>query len=143
MTGVVIAGDLKKEQGRSVDQGEELFRIAPLDSLRAEILVPENRIAEVFLEQPGDLAPVAHPGIHMRFKVDRISPIAEVVSQQNVFRVRVRFDTESTESEELKLFLQGMKPGSEGMARIEIGRAHYAWMWTRDLINWVRMKMWW
>jgi hypothetical protein len=30
----------------------------------------------------------------------------------------------------------------EGVAKIRIGRRTYAYLWTRKLVNWVRMKLW-
>jgi hypothetical protein len=30
----------------------------------------------------------------------------------------------------------------EGVAKIDLGRRSYAWIWTRRIVNWVRMKLW-
>ena len=30
----------------------------------------------------------------------------------------------------------------EGVAKIDIDKRPYAWIWTRKIINWVRMKLW-
>jgi len=35
-----------------------------------------------------------------------------------------------------------MRPGMEGVAKISIDRRHLVWIWTRRLVNWVRMKLW-
>jgi hypothetical protein len=35
-----------------------------------------------------------------------------------------------------------MAPGMKGVAKIHVGRRSYAWLWTRDLVNWVRMRLW-
>jgi len=35
-----------------------------------------------------------------------------------------------------------MRPGMEGLAKVEITKARYAWIWTHRLVNWVRMKLW-
>ena len=34
-----------------------------------------------------------------------------------------------------------MRPGMEGVAKVDIDRRTYAWLWTRRLVNWVRMKL--
>ena len=36
-----------------------------------------------------------------------------------------------------------MRLGMEGLAKIDIDRRPYGWIWTRRLVNWVRMKLWW
>ncbi len=80
----------------------------------------------------GELSTVSHPDKRIEFVVERINPVAEVVENRNVFKVRVR----------LVKVEEWMRPGMEGVARISIDRRRYAWIWTRRLINWVRMKLW-
>ena len=145
IAGTVIRGDWMKEPGRPFETGNILFEIAPLERLRAELLVPEDRIGD--LERlrdngealTGELAPKSHPGRYLDVEVERISPIADVVDRDNVFRVRVELTLDDQEWAEV---LTWLRPGHEGVARIKVGRARYAWLWTRDLINWVRMKLW-
>lgn len=61
-----------------------------------------------------------------------IEPEAEVVDGENVFRVRVELDEQPA----------WLRAGVEGVAKIDVGRRRYAWMWTRDAVDWVRMKLW-
>ncbi len=130
--GVVLAGDLKQRQGAPVSKGDVLFEVAPLEDLRAELTVPEARIADLQVGQTGELATAASPGQYLRFVVERINPMAEVREERNVFRVRVLLEERTA----------GLLPGVEGAARVKVGRKHYAWLWTRDLVHWVRMKLW-
>jgi len=137
IAGSVVTGDLERQVGAPVKIGQVLFEIAPLESLRAQLKVPEDQIADVQVGQGGELATVGHPGQRIRFVVERINPVAEVVQQDNIFKVRV----------ELKdLDLAGrhawLLPGMEGVAKINIGRRSYAWLWTHRLTNWLRMKLW-
>ena len=30
-----------------------------------------------------------------------------------------------------------------GVAKVDIEKRRYAWIWTRQLVNWVRMRLWW
>lgn len=139
VSGVVIEGDLRQRINGVLEKGEVLFEIAPLDALRAEMLVPASRIGDVRsrLEHPdnpsrGELASVSHPGDFIGFTVERIEPEAEVVDGQNVFRVRVSLDE----------ITPWLRPGVEGKAKVFVGRRNYATLWTRDAVNWVRMKLW-
>jgi len=132
ISGRVIAGDLKKQIGAPVKTGDILFEVAPIESLRAEISVSEDQIADVRIGQKGELATASYPAQRIEFVVERINPVAEVVNQKNVFKVRVR----------LLNTYQWMRPGMEGEAKITIDRRSYAWIWTRRLVNWLRMKLW-
>ncbi len=132
MSGVVIDGDLRRRIGGMVDMGETLLEIAPQGALRVELRVPESRIADLEVGMEGELATSAEPGRHMRFRVERIEPVAEVMDGQNVFRVRAVLLDESSH----------LLAGQEGVAKVDIEERPLIVIWTRDLVNWVRMKLW-
>jgi len=132
ISGKVIAGDLKRQIGAAVKTGDVLFEVAPIELLRAELDVPEALIADVKIGQVGKLATEDHADQRFEFEVERINPIAEVVDQRNIFKVRVR----------LIQTADWMMPKLKGVAKIRIDRRRYAWIWTRRLVNWLRMKLW-
>ncbi len=130
--GVVISTDLSDRVGGVVRLGEPLFEVAPLDSLLAELLVPEDEIADVAVGQRGHLATVSRPEDRISFTVRSISPLAEVHEGKNVFRVRADLDENR----------HWLRPGMEGVAKVQLGSRSYAFLWTRRLVNWVRMNLW-
>ncbi len=132
ISGVVVKGDLKRQIGAPVKVGDVLFEVCPLESLRAQLLVPEDQIFDIEIGQQGQLATASEPGRRIKFVVERINPIAEVVNQRNVFKVRVQ----------LIETYQWMRPGMEGVAKVSIGERRYAWIWSRKIVNWIRMKLW-
>jgi biotin carboxyl carrier protein len=132
ITGTVLTGDLKQNIGAAVKQGDVLFEVAPLQSLEAELYVPEDQIADVKENQEGELATASYPGIRVPFTVERISPVAEVVKERNVFKVRVK----------LSRVEPWMRPGLEGVAKVDLGRANYAWIWTHRMVKWIQMTFW-
>jgi hypothetical protein len=134
VNGVIFNGDLKEKIGAPVRVGDELFEVGEREKLRADLTVPEDQIAEVAVNQHGELAASTYPGQHIRFTVERIKPTADISEQHNVYKVRVVFD-----NADLKPW---MKPGIEGIAKVNVGRARYVWLWTHRLVNWVRMKLW-
>ncbi len=148
VTGVVIQGDLHERANAPVQRGEVMLEVAPVDDLRATLMVPEDRVFDLVRAQrgeageakllEGELATAAEPGKYLPFVVESISPVAEAIEQRNVFRVKVRF----TPDEATLPLVRDLRPGMEGLGKIEVGQRSYAWMWTRDLINWVRMKLW-
>jgi len=141
--GIVLTGDLKRQIGAPVKKGDVLFEVAPVAAIRAVLSVPEDMIADVREADAkakthgerarGELATASQPDRHVRFELEHITPVAEVVEQKNVFKVRVKL-LESTAAE--------LSQGMEGAARITIDRRRYAWIWSRRLVNWVRMKLW-
>jgi len=132
LSGTVVEGDLKRQIGAPVKTGDILFEVTPLESLRAVLHVREDQITDVQVGQRGTLATASYPGQYITFEVERVNPVAEVVKQKNVFKVRVRL---------LELH-SWMRPGMEGVAKIDLARRSYAWIWTRKIVNWIRMKLW-
>ena len=132
VTGIVVEGDLKRREGQALTKGDVLFEVAQLDNLRARLEVSEDRIADIREGMTGDLATAAQPGKYMRFEVERIEPMAKVKDQKNVFGVRVKI-LEPTSK---------LRPGTAGIAKIDAGKRSYAWIWTRQAVNWLRMKLW-
>lgn len=130
--GTVIVGDLAEQIGAVVKTSNKLFEVAQLGELRAELSVSEDQIADVAEGMGGELATEARPGDRVRFVVDRIAPAADLVDKRNVFKVRVR----------LLSTPRWLGPDREGIAKITVGRRPYGAIWTRRLVNWVRMKLW-
>ena len=141
--GYVAQGDLKRQIGAPVEEGDVLFEVASDQRMRAELSVPEDLIADVREAQAraeglgktvsGEMAATARPESRFGFELERINPVAEVVDQKNVFKVRVRL-------KDLPAVLR--RPGVTGVARIRIDRRSYGYIYTRKLINWIRMKFW-
>lgn len=132
LSGIVVKGDLKREIGAPVKVGDVLFEVCPLEALRAQLMVPEDEIYDIQVGQEGYLATASYPGQRIKFVVERINPIAEVVNQRNIFKVRVQLHETHP----------WMRPGMEGVAKVSIGRRLYAWIWSRKIVNWIRMQLW-
>jgi len=131
--GRILSGDLKQRINAPVRTGDKLFEVGPIDSLYAELAVPEDLVSELRVGHRGELATTSNPDRKLGFTVDRIHPVAEVVDQRNVFKVKVTLD----ESD------QTLRPGMAGIAKVRIDRRSYAWLWTHRLVNWLKMKLWW
>lgn len=140
--GTITEGDLKELLDKDIEKGQVLFRIAELDELRAEVAIPEDQIADVEKaltrarengeQLTGQLAATQHPEQHVEFVVESINPVGRAKDGQNVFFVRVR----------LKEQPRWLKPGMGGSARITVDHRPYGAIWTRSLVNWIRMTLW-
>jgi len=81
----------------------------------------------------GELATATFPDDRLGFVVERINPVADQSKGQNVFKVRVKLDRKPSY----------LRPGLEGVAHVTIGKRPYYRIWTRRLVNWIKMKLWW
>ena len=130
--GVILTGEWRNKLGSPIKLGDTVFEVAPLDYLEAEVFVPDTHIIDVEIGQRGELAVAGNPNRKFTFTVMELSPAAEIVKQKNVFRVLVRLDDSA----------DWLKPGMEGVAKIEVGKRSPALIWTRPAINWLRLKLW-
>lgn len=132
--GVVVQGDLDAIIGAPVGAGDTLFVIAPLEALRAAVAVDASRIADVRLGATGTLATTADPASRVPFTVSRIDPIATDAQSEQAGAFNVIVDLDAAPD--------WLRPGMEGVAKVDAGRKRYAALWSRRLVDWVRMKLW-
>jgi len=130
--GIVVSGDLSQSLGAPVEKGEVLFEIAPLDVYRVILQVDERDIMDVAVEQRGQLALSSLPGEQLAFMVEKVTPVSTAEEGQNYFRVEAQLETVS----------QRLRPGMEGVGKISIDRRKQVRIWTRRLVDWVRLWVW-
>jgi multidrug resistance efflux pump len=130
--GVVVSGDLSQRLRAPVRRGEVLYEIAPLDAYRINIQVDEGDVGWVELGQQGTLVLSALPHERFPFEVSKLTPVAEAEEGRNTFRVEAQLQDE----------LSRLRPGEEGIAKIDVGQRRLLWIWTRGAANWVRLKLW-
>jgi RND family efflux transporter MFP subunit len=129
---VVVKGDLSQSLGAAVERGNVLFEVAPLDSYRVIMKVDERDIADVAVGQPGRLALASMPNREFALVVEKITPVSVVDEGRNYFRV------EAT----AKGAAERLRPGMEGIGKIEVERRRLIWIWTHKLVHWLRMWVW-
>ena len=130
--GVVVSGDLSQDLGAPVERGQVLFEVAPLDAYRIILQVDERDIAEVAVGRPGNLVLSAFPSQPMPFTVKQITPVSTAREGRNYFRVEA----------DLQGNRERLRPGMEGVGKIEIDRRRLIWIWTHQVIDWLRLKLW-
>lgn len=130
--GVVVSGDLTQRLGSAVEGGEELFRVAPEDDYRLELAVDEARINDVSPGQQGELILSAMTDTPLDFEVTRLTPETRSQEGSNRFIVEA----------ELKEAPAGLRPGMEGVGKIELGEDRLISIWTRELVDWLRLNVW-
>jgi multidrug efflux pump subunit AcrA (membrane-fusion protein) len=130
--GLVVSGDLSQSVGGAVSRGQVLFEIAPLDSYRVIMNVDEHQIADVQIGQAGQMVVSSLPDELFALNVETITPVAEAAGGKTVFRVDGGLTGNSPR----------LRPGMEGVAKIDVGNRRLIWIWTRTLTDWLRLKAW-
>jgi RND family efflux transporter MFP subunit len=131
-SGLIVKGDLSQALGSPVTRGEVLFEVAPTDEYRVVLKVDDRDIGLVSLEQRGQLKLSGIPDQSITITIDRVTPVSATEGGHNYFRVEAVMDNHS----------DLMRPGMQGISKIEIGREKLLWIWTRSLIDWLRLFVW-
>ena len=130
--GYVVSGDLSQSIGAAVERGQELFKIAPLDSYRVVLEVDENDIAEIAVGQTGVLRVASLPEEPFNYRVERITAISLQKDGRNYFVVEAELDHAG----------HRIRPGMEGIAKTAIDERLQIVSFTRKVIDWARLAIW-
>ena len=65
--------------------------------------------------------------------ITRVTPVATAEDGRNYFRVEARLDAPSAVP---------LRPGMEGIGKIDVDRRRLVWIWTHEMIDWLRLKLW-
>jgi RND family efflux transporter MFP subunit len=130
--GVIVSGDLSQRLGAPVERGQVLFEVAPLDNFRIALQVDEHDFAEVLPGQRGELVVSSMPHQRFAFTVTKITAVNNARDGANRFRVEARLDDRP----------ERLRPGMEGVGKIEIDRRRLIWIWTHGLVDRIRLWIW-
>ena len=130
--GMVVTGDLSQQLGAPVRRGDLLFEVAPLDAYRVVLDVDERDVDEIRAGQTGDLVFSAFPGESFGFSVEKVTPVSTPREGENTFRVEGQLDHTP----------ERLQPGMEGVGKVQIDRRLMIWIWTHEVVDWLRLKLW-
>jgi multidrug efflux pump subunit AcrA (membrane-fusion protein) len=128
--GIVTTGDLTQSLGAPVERGAVLYEVAPLSAFRVVLEVDERDVADVSVGQHGNLLLSAFPQEPIAFVVEKITPVSTAKEGRNFFRVEAKLTREE----------RRLRPGMEGVGKIEIDQRRYIWIWTHDV--WTSLRLW-
>lgn len=131
-SGLLISGDWSRALGAPVERGQLLFEIVPAEGYRVALQVNDHDIAGIASEQKGNLRLAGLPEESIHLLISRILPISSVGQGDNQFRVEAEITDEQP----------GLRPGMQGIAKINIGRASILKVWTWSLVNRLRLWAW-
>lgn len=130
--GVIVKGDLSQSLGSAVKRGDSLFEITPLSAYRVIVEVDERDIAHVVQGQHGRLILSSITKEAFPFEIGNVTSVTTAREGRNFFRVEAMLEDASDR----------LRPGMEGVAKIEIDQRGLWWIWTRQLSDWVRLFIW-
>lgn len=130
--GVVIEGDLSQRLGSPVERGDTLFKIAPLEGYRIILKVDESNISYVREGQIGALTLSSLSQSNFPLRVESITSVARAEDGANTFRVVAS----------LPDVPEGLRPGMQGIGKITAGRERVVWIWSHEIIDWLRLLFW-
>lgn len=132
--GFILSGYWHDKVGGVIERGTAMFEIAPIKELVALVRVSENDIDLVEEDQSysGQLATRSVPEQKFKIRVTRVVPMASPVDGANAFELRCRIDDPAP----------WLRPGMEGLARLEIGDRRILWIATHRVVDTIRLWLW-
>jgi RND family efflux transporter MFP subunit len=130
--GVVIEGNLEQMLGTPIERGDGLFKIAPLAGYRIILKVNESDIAHIQKGQQGGLLLSSLPNSHLQLTVENITAVSKADNGENIFRVEASLlNTPDI-----------LRPGMQGLGKINTGRASLLWIWTHKIKDAISLWLW-
>jgi multidrug efflux pump subunit AcrA (membrane-fusion protein) len=130
IAGLVLVGDLQREEGVSVQRGQKLFEIAPLDNVLVEVAIPADEIRHYHDGMPVAVQLEAFPGKVWETPLTRLFPSSIVREGENVFLGEI----------ELKNPQGLLRPGMRGRAKLNAGSKPLIWVWLHK--PWAKINEW-
>ena len=130
--GVIVRGDLSQSLGTPLKRGDTLFEIAPLAGYRVIVNVDERDIADVVSGQRGVLILSSITQESYPFTVGNVTSVTTAKEGRNYFRVEAMLDQA----------IDRLRPGMEGVAKVDVEQRHLFWIATHKVVNWLRLFVW-
>lgn len=136
LSGIIIEGDLSRSLGAPVEQGQVLFEVAPLDDYRVVLKVHERDIAYLQKGQIGSLMLTAYPHHSIPLTIQQVAIVYQQEGHYTWYRTEASLAYEHLPSDML------LRPGMEGVGKIEVGQKSLAWIGLHRLTDWLRLWLW-
>lgn len=130
--GIVVSGDLSQQIGAPAEAGKKLFEIAPLNSYRVILQVDEREIRHVQVGQGGHLVITGIASDPLPLTVRKVTPVATAQDGRNFFRVEASLADAP----------ERLRPGMEGVSKIEVGSHSLWWVMTHSFTDWLILTLW-
>ncbi len=130
--GLIVQGDLSRALGAPVEQGQVLFEVAPLDMFRVVLELNEQDMPYVSVGQTGELRLKAYPDQSIPIVIEKVATMYQQDEGRLWYRTEARIDKQGLD----------LRPGMEGVAKVEVGEASLLWIATHPMLDWLRLRLW-
>jgi multidrug resistance efflux pump len=135
ITGIITTHKLKETVGRNVKKGDLIAEVHEVNTVTAEIAIPEKEIGDVKVGQKLILKARAYPQTNFEGTVVSIAPVANTPEDPRAERT-VLVTTQLDNASRL------LKPEMTGNAKIYCGEQRLLDIVSRRLVRFVRVEFW-
>ena len=132
ISAVIVSGDFTRALGSPVERGQVLYKVSPLENYRVVLQVDESDVAEITVGLKGELTLSAAAEETFEMEVVKITPVSTAENGINYFQVEASLATTP----------DFLRPGMQGIGKIDIGERQLFWIWTHKAVDWIRLKLW-
>jgi len=132
ISAVIVSGDYTRALGSPVERGQVLYKVSPLENYRVILQVDESDISEITVGLKGELTLSAAAEETFEMEVVKITPVSTAENGINYFQVEASLASTP----------DFLRPGMQGVGKIEIGERQLFWIWTHKAVDWIRLKLW-
>ena len=129
---MIVSGDYTRALGSPVERGQVLYKVSPLENYRVVLQVDESDISEVNVGMQGELTLSAAAEETFEIEVSKITPVSTAENGINYFQVEATLSSTP----------DFLRPGMQGIGKIEIGERRMLWVWTHKMVDWLKLKIW-
>ncbi len=132
ISGVIVSGDYTRALGSPVERGQVLYKVSPLEDYRIILQVDESDVSDVSVGMSGELTLSAAAEETFEMKVVKITPVSIAENGINYYQVEASLITSP----------EFLRPGMQGVGKISVGQRQLLWVWTHEMLDWIRLKLW-
>ena len=126
--GVILSGSLERAEAASVTTGQVLFEIGATDTIKIQVAIPAEEIAQVKVGHDATIWIQGQEDRPLDATIARIQPRSEIRDARNVFVAEI----------EIENLDERYRPGMKGSVRIDGEKRTLGWSLFHKPVNWVR-----
>jgi Barrel-sandwich domain of CusB or HlyD membrane-fusion/GAF domain len=135
--GIVIRTAKQTMLGERVPRGQWLFQLSPGLDWRVVLEVPAYQVSKIRKGQAAQLRLNSLPDRQIPLVIEKIIPVPVSDGQQTM----VKYEVQAT-PQGLGAAMPGLRPGLDGIVRIELSERPLLWRWAERSWNWLTMRWW-
>jgi len=135
--GIVIRAAMPNMLGERVSRGQWLFQLSPGLDWRVVLQVPEYQVSKIRRGQAAQLRLSSMPDREIPLVIDKIIPVAVSNGSETIVKYEVQARPQG-----LSAAMPGLRPGFEGVVRIELSERPLLWRWAERSWRWLTMQWW-